>query len=319
MRHHAEECIPLARQWIENFAPAKHKPITINDGISAKKREIIVPTVREIVVQNAMVEVMKPIFMRGMYEHSCASIPGKGLHSAVKRVKRWIQNDHANTKYCLKLDIHKFFDSIDQDVLLRKLRKLIRDDRFYDLLEKVIRTTDSGIPLGFTTSQWFANFLLTELDHKIKEEYHVKYYVRFMDDMILFGSNKRKLHRVRKEISGYLEAELHLQLKGNWQVFLMDSTRVKKKGRYLDFLGFKFFRNHIGLRGKLALRIQRKAKRIYRKGHANVRDARQMAIYAGLAKYANCRKWFREHVTRYVCIRNMRLIISRYDRARSFA
>ena len=161
------------REMAIDFTPSVHTPVEINDGISAKKRHIIVPTVKEVVVQHMMTNVLQDIFMPSMYEHSYASIPGKGLHKAVKVVKKWIQKDHKNTKYCLKLDIKKFFDSVDQDVLLAKLRKIIRDDKFFRYVEMVVRTVDKGIPLGFVTSQWFANFLLTELDHKIKEEWHV--------------------------------------------------------------------------------------------------------------------------------------------------
>lgn len=309
-----------AREWAENFEPSKHRQIEINDGISAKKRTIIVPTVKEIVVQHMITNVLQEVVMPSMYEHSYASIPGRGLHKAAKTVKKWIYNDHANTKYCLKLDIKKFFDSVDQEVLLSRLRRIIRDDKYFEYLKKVVHTTEKGIPLGFTTSQWFANFLLTELDHKIKEEWQVKYYVRFMDDMVLFGSNKRELHKIRLLIAEYLEKELHLQLKSNWQLFFMDSARSrKKKGHFLDFLGFKFYRNHIGLRRKLALKIQRKAKRISKKDRATIRDARQMVTYAGFAKIADCKEWFREHVLKYVSIKNLRHKISKYDRQRRLA
>lgn len=134
--------------------------------------------------------------------------------------------------------------------------------------------------------------------------------------MVLFGSNKRRLHEVRKLIAEYLENELHLQLKENWQLFYMDNIRGKKQGHFLDFLGFKFYRNHIGLRSRLALKIQRKAKHIYKKQRANIRDARQMVTYAGLVKNANCRKWFRYHVLQYVSIKNLRKKISNYDKRR---
>ena len=304
------------REMAIGFTPLVHTPVEINDGISAKKRHIIVPTVKEVVVQHMMANVLQDIFMPSMYEHSYASIPGKGLHKAVKFVKKWIQKDHKNTKYCLKLDIKKFFDSVDQDVLLAKLRKIIRDDKFFRYVEMVVRTVDKGIPLGFVTSQWFANFLLTELDHKIKEEWHVKYYIRFMDDMVLFGSNKRELHKVHDLIAEYLEKELHLQLKSNWQLFYVDSVRGKKQGHFLDFLGFKFYRNHVALRSRLALKIQRKAKRISKKERANIRDARQMVTYAGLVKCADCRNWFRYHVLQYVSIKNLRKKISNYDKRR---
>lgn len=319
IKAHVDEYIPIVKKWLIEYPETnfKHIPIEINDGVSAKKRTIIVPTVREVVIHHAIANILKPIITKGMYEHSYASVPSRGIHSAMKVVKRWIYKNDVNTKYCLKLDIRKFFDNINQDILLDRLSKRIRDKDFFIYVEKVLRTVDDGIPLGFTTSQWFANFLLTELDHKIKEEYKVKYYIRFMDDMVLFGSNKRKLHEIRKCIDEYLHDKLRLQLKNNWQVFFLDSTRSrKKKGHFLDFLGFKFYRNHIGLRRKLALKIQRKAKRINKKNFATIRDARQMVTYAGLVKYANCRNWFANHVLKYVSLKHLRRKISKYDKQR---
>lgn len=318
IRDNEDKFVPIVRRWILEYLDKElhHKPTEINDGISAKKRIIIVPSVAEMIVHHAITNVLAPILSKGMYEHSYASILGKGLHSGMKVVRKWIYNHHCDTKYCLKLDIRKFFDSIDQDMLLERLQKKIRDKQFFKYIEKVVRTTKSGIPLGFTTSQWFANFLLTELDHKIKQDFGIKYYIRFMDDMVLFGSNKRELHRVRKLIDDYLREELNLRLKDNWQVFFMDSVRSKKKkGKFLDFLGFKFYRNHVGLRRKLALVTQRKAKRIFKKnGKATIHDARQMVTYAGLCKYANCHDWFDNHVLKYVSIKKLRKQISKYDK-----
>lgn len=316
IKANVDKYVPVVREWILNFLDKdfKHKPVEINDGIAVKKRIIVVPTVEECIVHHAVTNVLKDIVSKSMYEHSYASIPGHGTHKATKAVKKWIRKKNTNTKYCLQLDIKKFFDSVDQDILLSKLSKIIRDKQYYKYLEKIIRTTSKGIPLGFTTSQWFANFLLTELDHKIKQLYGVKYYIRFMDDMVIFGSNKRKLHKIKDRIELYLNNVLNLTLKSNWQVFLMDTIRGFKKGRFLDFLGFKFYREYTGLRSKIALRVRRKAKRIFKKGKPNIHDVRQMVTYAGLVKYANCYKWFQKYVLTYVSIKYLRRKISKYDK-----
>lgn len=248
-----------------------------------------------------------------MYEHSYASIPKKGIHKAMRQVKKWITNDKKNTKYCLKMDIRKFFDSIDQQVLLNKLKKIIRDNKFLHYLEMVITTTEKGLPLGFTTSQWFANFLLTELDHLIKEQWGAKYYIRFMDDMIIFGSNKRKLRQIKNKVEYYLKT-IKLELKSNWQIFPLANNAAQKKGRFLDFLGFKFYRTHIGLRRSIALKAKRKAKRIFKKGRPNIKDARQMVTYGGLIRYADCYNWFQQYIKQFVNFRQLRKHISKYDR-----
>ena len=98
MKNNPEIYYGKVRSWIEDYKPKTHTPKVINDGISAKKREIIVPTVSEHVVQHAVMQILKPIFMRGMYEHSYASIPQRGCHKGMKYVKKWTQT---NSRYTI--------------------------------------------------------------------------------------------------------------------------------------------------------------------------------------------------------------------------
>ena len=285
----------------------------INDGISAKRRKVTVPSVKDIIVQHAVKNVLEDILCPSFYEHSCASIEGKGTHAAIKRIKKWIKRYPKHTKYCLKTDVRKYFESINQDILLAKMRKKIRDNRFYDLLETIIRQIPSGLALGFVTSQPLANYYLTDLDYKIKELDGVEFSVRFLDDIVIFGPNKRKLHRIRKFMDEYLTNELDVQMKPNWQVFKVQTCKSKPDGRFVDFLGYKFYKQHVGIRRTIALKAQRKAKHIFKKGKPNIHDARQIVIYSGISKYANCRMWFKNHILPYVSIRKMRNKISAYD------
>lgn len=312
IRNNPIDYIPIVRNWIENYKTIKHIPKTINDGMSAKKREIIVPTVEEHIVQHAIMNVLKPIFMKGMYEHTYASIPQRGCHRGMKVVKKWIKNDERNVKYCLKLDVRKYFDSISQNVLINKLRNKIHDKRFMNLLVKIIRTTDRGLPLGFYTSQWFANFYLQDFDHYVKEKLCVKHYIRYMDDMVVFCSNKRELHKVKEAVEKYLSNNLSLEIKDNWQLFRFHTR--KDKGRFLDFMGFRFYRNRVTLRRKIALKAMRKAKRIAKEKRATVHDARQMLTYIGWTRCTNTYNWLRKYILRYVDFRKLRKIVSNYDK-----
>ncbi len=124
---------------------------------------------------------------------------------------------------------------------------------------------------GNYTSQWLANYYLQDLDHFIKEQLKVKYYIRYMDDMVLFHRNKRELHRIKKYIEIYLKKE-KLQLKDNWQLFKVDS-------RPLDFLGFKFYRGYTTLRRGNFLRIKRRVKKIIKKGYIRTTDAQAIISY----------------------------------------
>lgn len=90
----------------------------------------------------------------------------------------------------MKLDIKKYYPSIDKEILKNKFRRLFKDNDLLWLLDTVV-DSENDIPIGFYTSQWFANFFLTDLDHYIKEILKVKYYIRYADDMILLGNNKK--------------------------------------------------------------------------------------------------------------------------------
>lgn len=299
------------RKIIENFPIHKHKPIQIYDGISRKVRQIIVPSYQEQVVHHCLVNILEPIIWKGLYKYSCGSIPNKGVHYGANYFKRCIKNDKENTKYCLKMDVRKFFDSIDHDVLKARIEKTIKDKKFLHVLYQVIDINDKGLPLGFYTSQWLANFFLSDLDHYIKEQLHAKYYVRYMDDMVIFGHDKTELHEMRKAIDNYLH-DLHLQMKDNWQVFLFDDG--EGHGRYLDFMGFKFYRNRTVLRKSIMIKACRKAKKIGKKEKPTVYDCRQIISYFGWLDWTNSYNLYAQRIESNVRFRYCRYRVSKYDR-----
>ena len=317
-RDHVEEKKEEILDYAAHFHNQKHKPKLIYDGIRRKQRFIIVPTMPEQIVHHMIVNVLKPIFLRPMYEHSYGSIPGRGAHSAKARIEKWIRNDAENTKYCMKLDIKKYFDSIPHDILKAKFARLIHDDAFLSVLNELIEAsgTDKGIPIGFYTSQWIANWYLTELDHYIKEELHATYSVRYMDDMVIFGSSKAELHEMRKKIEAYLNQRLGLRLKENWQIFLLDTVTEDGKhiGRDLDFMGFRFFRDRTLLRKSIMLKATRKARRICRKGHTTVHDSRQMLSYLGWLACTNTYGMYKKRIKPYVSFRCLKRHESTYQK-----
>jgi hypothetical protein len=279
------------------------------------------------------VEALKPMFFRGMYRHSYASIPwrwvksgnimnGKmqlvkdvrGAHAGKKVIERWL-NDRKNTKYVLKMDIRHFFESIPHDILKRMLSDRIHDQKMLDLLFEIIDVVPQGLPLGFYLSQWLSNWYLEGLDHYIKEHLKAVYYIRYMDDMVIFGSNKRKLHEMRRLVSIYLQDILGLRLKDNWQVFRFVYTRNgEERGRDLDFMGFRFFRHKTLMRRSIMLKCTRKAKRISKKEHPTVYDARQMMSYNGYMRYTNTHQMFLKWIKPFISFKKLKKIISIHDR-----
>ena len=297
-------------EWIRkqaiNYKNDHHTPVIIYDGIQRKKRTIIVPTFREQIVHHMVVNILKPIIMKSMYEHSYGSIPDRGATLGAKRIRRWLK-DSKGTRYCLKMDIKKYFDSVPHEIVTRKLAEQIHDQRFLSILLEIVNVNEKGLPLGFYTSQWLANWYLTGLDHYIKEVLKAPYYIRYMDDMIIFGSNKRKLHKMRQAIADYLKKYLGLELKGNYQVFPI-------KSRALDFMGFRFYRYRTTLRRTILYKACRKAKRLFKKDKPTIYDIKQFMSYLGWFKQTDTYNVFCDRVTRYINIQYMKRRVSRYDR-----
>ena len=297
-------------EWIRSeaidFKNDPHIPVEIYDGIQRKKRTIIVPTFREQIIHHMVVNVLKPVIMRPMYEHSYGSIPKRGGTMGMKRIKRWLAHDTKNTKYCLKMDIRKYFDSVPHEIVIERLTKQIHDDRFLRILLEIVSVNETGLPLGFYTSQWLANWYLTELDHYIKEELGAVHYIRYMDDMVIFGSNKRKLHKMRKEIDKYLRSNLGLHLKGNWQVFPI-------RARFLDFMGFRFYRDRVTLRRSILFKACRKAKRMS-KEKPTIYAVKQVMSYLGWFSQTDTYFIFKDRFARYINVQYMKRRISRYDK-----
>jgi RNA-directed DNA polymerase len=293
----------------QKYVPSPYIIKTIQDGSSQKVREIYKPNYfPDQIIHWALMLQIQPVIMRGMYRYTCGSVPGRGTSDGQKTLRKWLGNDIKNTKYCLKMDISKFYPSIDNELLKGMFRKKIKDEKCLWLIDTIIES-NQGLPIGNYTSQWFSNFFLEGLDHFIKEELGVKYYIRYVDDLVLLGANKKKLHRARIEISEYLN-KIKLRMKGNWQVFRVNS-------RPIDFLGFKFYRDRTTLRKRNALRIRRRIRKIGRKSKLGYRDACAIISYWGWIKRSDSYRFYNECVKPFISINSARRVVSRYARNNS--
>lgn len=146
-----------------------------------------------------IVQVLAPVLMRGMDFYCCGSIPGRGPHRARKAIEKWLEKDQKGTKYAAELDIKKFYPSLSPREVMRFLRRKIKDEAFLGLIWRIIK---DGIKIGFYISQWLANAVLEPLDHYIREKLGngVRHYVRYIDNLTIFGPNKKKLHRAIRAI-----------------------------------------------------------------------------------------------------------------------
>lgn len=300
-----------------SFTNANHQCMKINESSCKKTRNIQKPIfLYEQPAHHSIIRAAMPVFMTGMYDLSCASIPGRGPHYAKRFILRWINKDPANCKYILKFDIYHFFENIPHRRLKKALKKKIRDKEFLRKMFSIIDSCEKGLPIGYYTSQWFANFYLTPLDHYIKERIHIKYMVRYMDDVVCFGRNKKELHRAQREIEKYLKEELGLKMKSNWQVFRFEyiDKNGKRRGRMLDFLGFQFHRTHTGIRKSILNRTMRKVNKIKKKGKVTWKDAASIMSRMGYIKHTDTYGYYTKYIKPTVKIKTLKQLVRKHTR-----
>jgi len=238
-----------------------------------KEREIFrLPYYPDRIVHHAIMNVMEEIWVNIMTANTYSCIKKRGIHKAAKDVKETLTKFPDETTYCLKLDVRKFYPTIDHDILKSILRKKIKDKRLLYLLDEIIDSAP-GVPIGNYLSQYFANLYLTYFDHWLKESKKVSHYYRYADDMVILHSSKEYLHGLLSEIKNYLQSELKLTVKNNHRIFPVNNG--------IDFVGYVFYPTHTRLRKTIKKRFAKAVSR-------NKNDLRTVhSAYFGWAKHCN--------------------------------
>lgn len=249
----------------DSYTPSRYTEMLIYDQSSQKFRQIrTVPFFPDCIIQWMIVEILKiPVFLRGMDYWCSASIPGRGGMRIYKGIKKYLKHHGPKyKKYALSADIYHYYDSIDIDILMKMLRRRIKDERFLALVEKVVRASSAdgkiGIGIGYHLNQWMANFFLEMLDRLIRKSGLIRWYGRYMDNLTIIGTNKRSLRKLIRRIWSYLDS-VGLRLKGDYQVYHIDK-------RPIQAVGYRYIINgKILMRKRNWLKLRRQAIRITRK------------------------------------------------------
>lgn len=244
---HIERLVNEIRKGI--YKPMEYRSFTVYEP---KERIISAPHLRDRVVQHALMRVIKNIIDNRFIAQNYACRIGKGTHNCSKTLVKYLQNFEQG--YCLKIDISKFFYEIDRSILFMKIEKIIKCKNTLEIIYKFIYDNDDlkGIPIGNLTSQLFANLMLNNLDHFIKRTLKCKYYLRYMDDMIILDNNKDKLHYIFEEVTKVIKNE-NLRLNPKSGIFDL------KQG--VDFVGYRTWKNKRLIRKQSLFRIRRKLKK----------------------------------------------------------
>lgn len=261
-----------------------------------KEREIYkLPYFPDRIVHWAIIQVVEPIFLNRLNGCTHSAIPNKGIHSAFKQLDKYMIKDVVGTKYCLKLDLKKFYPSIDHNLLKLMYRTLFKDPNLLWLLDEIIDSTegDKGVPIGNYLSQYSGNLFLSKFDRWIKEKLKVKYYIRYMDDIVILHSDKGYLRKVLKKINKYLK-NINLEIKGDYQIF-------PSRTRGIDFVGYRHFGDYVLLRKSTSKRLIRKMRNIMMKlkngGKLTYSDYCSINSYKGWLKWCNgynlYKKWIK--------------------------
>lgn len=283
------------------FKTSEYEIFILNEG--KKKRDVYkLPFFPNRIAQWAILQVIEPFLVANMTADTYSAIPGKGIQPIVndlrgyyktkrvdgKKKSVWVPSillsDEENTRYCYKIDLHHYYQSINHEVLKQKFRKVFKDPELLWLLDEIadsINTAteedlielslsgeievdpNTGIPIGNYMSQYSGNFYLSSFDHWVKEELHVKHYYRYMDDVVIFASSKEELHEIHRKVTAYTRDYLHLNIKGNYQIF---PTKV----RGVDFVGYRFFGEYTLLRKSTAINFKRKMRACRKKMENNI-------------------------------------------------
>lgn len=227
-----------------------------------KERIINAPKIRDKIVQFSVHTVLQDVYYSKFINSSYACLEGRGTHRAVNKVQHNIR--HCKWKngggWILKMDVAKFFYSINRDILKRIIRKKIKDKKFLMLLDKIIDSSpegEKGIPLGNVTSQDFANIYLNEVDQYAKRYLGLKYYVRYMDDIIIVVPTKEEAQDARDKIIKFLDEKLDLKTNNKTKIFPIEQG--------VNAYGFKIFTTHKLVRNSTKSAMKRRIKAMDRK------------------------------------------------------
>ena len=311
-----------------NYRPCENNKHEIIDGANNKQREIEKPKFcPEQILHHMLIEPFKPVLLNGLYEQVYGCLPplvkaGKikkfGPHAAIKRLKKWVRT--GGKIYVCETDIHHAYASVHIPTIAAKLKRVIKDDKWLNLMFKFLHyqpeSNTFGLVLGHYTSPWLFNFYLKDFDHFVARLDGVKY-LRFADNIYLVGTNKRKVHRALNAVREYLDEKLSLKLNRCTQVYRFEypDKTGKIRGRAVNALGAVIHYNRVTLRKSILMRIRRKALKIQRKTKTTWHDGASMLSRLSWIRFTDTFLYYKRNIKPKINIKKLKAKVRRHSRA----
>lgn len=325
-------CEELKNKTWTHTAPRHKHQFCRNRSNGGKWRDLYIPILKDHIVAHMAIQASKEAFMRGMHPNCCGSVPNRGIKHILKNVQHWFQDD-LECRYFVKLDIRKFFDNIDGDILKSVLRTKIKDKDILWVFDQIIDYAPIACPVGYYTSPWFSNLYLEKLDWHITQDLYkerrgkripyVRHHLRYADDMLLVGTSKTDLYKAVYDIKQYLSDHYGLEIKPEWEIKkigkyeLIDGEWKLKPGTYwCDIGGYKFCKNATILRSGVYLSTKRLARKIHKQGYATEHQAKGIISKIGWANHCDSYHFIENDIKPYINIKNTRRYISHVDTQR---
>ena len=229
-------------ELIEKIRSGEYKPTAVRrveiPKDNGRKRQLGIPTVVDRFIQQAISQVLSEEYEPLFSDNSFGFRPNRGAHDAIKRVQSYAEEGY---RYCVDLDLERFFDTVNHSKLIQVLSERIKDGRVVSLIHKYLNAgvmvshkyeeTTEGVPQGGPLSPILSNIMLNELDKELERRGHP--YVRYADDCIVLVKSLRATERVRDSIATFVEKKLFLKV--NKEKTVLGTLSGKK------FLGYSFY------------------------------------------------------------------------------
>ena len=257
----------------KTYRVGKYREFIIKDP---KERLIQYLPLRDRVVQQALHQVIEPIFDKGFIDDSYACRKGRGTHRAMRRLQYYLnaaRQKWGDEIYYLHCDIRKYFPHIDQNILYEQICRKVKCPDMLKLISTIIDSSKSypGLPIGSLFSQISANIYLNVLDQFVKHDLRERFYLRYMDNFIIVHHDKKHLQEVKEDIRGILKNRLRLE-------FNLRGTLIGKAGNGIEFVGYRVYADQVKIKKASIKRMKKRLKvmqTMYRKRTASIREITQ--------------------------------------------